>query len=83
MLAVVLAAASMAWWGLAGANTGWTKTQVPRSIADPVTGLEGVVYERKFVPGLDFLVAADLGSAVLLVASFFLRKPSTHTHIPS
>lgn len=76
LVAFLVAAISMSWWGLAGANTGWTKTQVPHSVADPVTGLQGITYERRFVPGLDFLVATDFGCVLLFAASFLFRKPT-------
>ena len=75
-LALIVVIGSTCWWALAGMNAGWTKTQVPRRVPDPVTGLEGVVYERQFVPGLDFLTLADLtGIALWTVAMFAKRNP--------
>jgi hypothetical protein len=74
--AVILAAAALAFWAAAGANRGWTKTSVPRTVLDPVTGIEGVTYDKHFVPGVDFLGAAFLGAGVLAGASFLFRtKP--------
>ena len=76
MVAAILAAGSIIFWAAAGANRGWTKTSVPRKIADPVTGIEGVTYEKHFVPGVDFLGAALLGAGILAGASFLFRtKP--------
>jgi hypothetical protein len=76
LLAALLAVGSLAFWAAAGANRGWTKTSVPREIADPVTGIEGVRYEKHFVPGVDFLGVALLGAGVLTGASFLFRtKP--------
>ena len=76
MVAALLAASSIIFWAAAGANRGWTKTSVPRKIADPVTGIEGVTYEKHFVPGVDFLGAALLGAGILAGASFLFRtKP--------
>ena len=75
-VAAILAAGSIIYWAAAGANRGWTKTSVPRKIVDQVTGIEGVAYEKRFVPGVDFLGAALLGAGVLTGASFLFRtKP--------
>ena len=73
IVAVILAAGSIIFWASAGANRGWTKTSVPRKIVDQVTGIEGVTYEKQFVPGVDFLGAALLGAGVLTGISFLLR----------
>ena len=76
LLAAMLAAGSIIFWAAAGANRGWTKTSVPRKMVDQVTGIEGVSYEKHFVPGVDFLGAALTGAGILTGASFFFRtKP--------
>ena len=76
IIAGILAAGSIIFWAAAGANRGWTKTSVPTKIVDQVTGIEGVSYEKHFVPGVDFLGAALIGAGVLTGASFFFRtKP--------
>jgi len=36
-------------------------------------------YQKRFVPGVDFLAAALLGSAILGGASFLLRTGQTQT----
>lgn len=74
ILAAVLIVASVILWLALGANRGWTKTSVPRKTLDPVTGIEGITYEDRFVPGVDFLAAAALGSAILAGASFLFRN---------
>jgi len=81
VLAGLLLAGAAAVWFLTGTNRGWTKTSVPRKVLDEVTGIEGVTYERRFVPGLDFLAAAMLGSALLAGASFLIRKPNPHPEL--
>lgn len=74
-LALFLAlTASVVWLGT-GANRGWTKTRVPVKMVDEVTGLEGIEYRPRFVPGVDFLGASWLGAGVLAAASLFFRKP--------
>ena len=76
IIAAVLAAGSVIYWAAAGGNRGWTKTSVPRTIVDQVTGIEGVTYEKHFVPGVDFLGAALFGAGILAGASLLLRtKP--------
>jgi hypothetical protein len=75
-VALILAAGSIIFWAAAGANRGWTKTSVPRKIIDQVTGIEGVSYEKHFVPGVDFLGATLLGAGVLAGVSFLLRTKS-------
>jgi hypothetical protein len=74
IVAVILAAGSIIFWAVAGANRGWTKTSIPKKIVDQVTGIEGVTYEKHFVPGVDFLGAALFGAGVLTGASFLFRS---------
>jgi hypothetical protein len=76
-LVVVLAAAII--WVVTGANRGWTKTSVQVKTLDPVTGIEGITYQDKFLPGVDFLGAAA-GLAVVLAGSslFFSKKSKTN-----
>lgn len=75
--ALVLALTGAIIWLATGANRGWTKTSVPKPTVDAVTGLEGVSYERRFLPGLDFLGAALLGASLLAGASCLFRKQPT------
>jgi hypothetical protein len=76
IIAAILAVGSIIFWAAAGANRGWTKTSIPKKIVDQVTGIEGVSYEKHFVPGVDFLGAALLGAGILTGASFLFRtKP--------
>ena len=76
ILAAVLMLGALAFWMAAGANRGWTKTRVPTKVADPVTGLEGIHWQDKFVPGVDFLAAAVLGAGLLAGVSFLFRAKS-------
>jgi hypothetical protein len=75
---LILLVAGMTWLAT-GANRGWTKTSVPVKILDQVTGIEGITYEKKFRPGVDFLGAAALGAGLLAGASLFFRKPKPTT----
>jgi hypothetical protein len=74
--AAVLVVGAIVFWAAAGANRGWTKTRVPKKIVDEVTGLEGVQWQDRFVPGVDFLGAALLGAGVLAGISIFVPSKS-------
>ena len=76
LLALLVALAAVATWLATGANRGWTKTSVVVKTLDQVTGIEGITYQKKFLPGVDFLAAAFGGAAVLAGASLFFRKPT-------
>jgi len=77
IIALLIALATVVTWLVAGTNRGWTKTSVMVKTLDPVTGIEGISYEKKFLPGVDFLGAAFGGAALLAGASFFFRKTKT------
>jgi hypothetical protein len=74
LLAVLVLLAAGTTWLATGASRGWTKTSVMVKTLDPVTGIEGISYEKKFLPGVDFLGAAFGGAAMLAGASLFFRK---------
>jgi hypothetical protein len=79
LFALFLFMAAMVLWLAAGANRGWTKTTVPVKRTDEITGITVDDYQKRFVPGVDFLGAALLGSAILAGASFLIRKSQTQT----
>ena len=72
ILALVLALGALALWLATGASCGWTKTSVPVKQLDPVTGIEGINYVQRFVPGLDFLGGSLLAAAAMAGLSLFL-----------
>jgi hypothetical protein len=76
LMAAILIVGAIAFWAAAGANRGWTKTRVPVKVVDQTTGLEGVQWQEKFVPGVDLLGAALLGAGVLTGISFLYRPKS-------
>ena len=76
MIAAILIVGAIAFWAATGANRGWTKTHIPKKIVDESTGLEGIQWQEKFVPGVDFLGAALLGAGVLTGLSFLSRAKS-------
>ncbi len=77
LFALILVLIVAGFWLATGANRGWTKTREPVRFVDEVTGLEGIRYQHRFVPGVDFLGAALLGAAVLAAASLLCRRIPT------
>ncbi len=68
VLAVVLA------WVAAGCHQGWTMTQVAVMQVDPITEIEFPSWEKRFVPGYDFLFSGVfLGVAIVLAGFYRLR----------
>ena len=78
LLALLVLLAAGATWLVTGANRGWTKTSVAVKTLDPVTEIEGITYQKKFLPGVDFLGATFGGAVLLAGASLFFRKPKTN-----
>lgn len=72
-----LALLTFCFWAAKGYNHGWTKNQVAVKQIDPVTELEFVTYERRFVPGVDFLAGGVfVGFAVFGATLFHRRSPN-------
>lgn len=83
ILATVLALATVGAWAALGANLGWTKTSRAVKTLDEVTGIEAISYEKKFLPGVDFLGAGLLAAGILTGSSLFLRSKSKPPSIQS
>jgi hypothetical protein len=77
-LALVVSLGSAILWLVQGANRGWTKTSVPVKTVDEVTGIEGITYENRFVPGVDFLGVGLLAGAMLSAGSLFIPSSKTN-----
>lgn len=74
LLAGLVVLASVVTWVATGANRGWTKTSQPIKTLDPITGIEGITYQPKFYPGVDFLGAAFAAAGLLAGASLLCRN---------
>ncbi len=61
-------------WAAKGYNRGWTKNQVAIKQVDPVTELEYETFERRFVPGVDYLAGGILLGATIFGATFLRRR---------
>ena len=77
ILALLVLLGTAGTWLATGANRGWTKTSVAVKTLDDVTGIEGITYRQQFLPGVDFLGAGVMVSAVLAGTSLFFRKRIT------
>lgn len=73
-VALVMAVGVVAFWFFTGASRGWTKTSVAHKEKDPVTEIEVDRYEKKFVPGVDFLAGGLVAAALAGGSSFLFRK---------
>ncbi len=67
---VLLALGVFSFWAAKGYNDGWTKNEVPVTRLDPVTEIEYVEYEKRFVPGLEFLGAGVFAGLLLAGVTF-------------
>ena len=72
--ALAVALLSVGLWWAGGAHRGWTQTTVTRWELDAVTGINGPVIERKFVPGVELLAAGVAVALALYGLSFVARK---------
>ena len=82
LLALLVLLGAFITWLATGANRGWTKTSEPVKTMDEVTGIEGIKYQKRFAPGLDFLGVALLGAGILTGVSFLFRKKPNQTNNP-
>jgi len=72
---LILILGSVGYWMMTGAHTGFSKNRVEVAKIDPITQIEYVDYEERFVPGIEFLSAGTVaGLGLLAVGFFFARK---------
>ena len=79
LMAVLVLLVAGTTWLATGANRRWTKTSVMIKTLDPVTEIEGITYQKKFLPGVDFLGASVLVAGLLAGTSLFFRKKNLPT----
>lgn len=73
--AVALLVATAGFWAAKGAHTGWSQNQVPMKQTDEITGIDYVTYEKRFVPGVEFLGGGvGLATGLFVVSLLFKRK---------
>jgi len=74
---VLVALFAFCFWSAKGYNSGWTQNQVPVKKTDPITEIEFVIYEKRFVPGLDYLGSGIFVGVLIFSATFLGRKRPT------
>jgi hypothetical protein len=74
---LLCAVCTIAFWLLCGTDRGWSKTSLAIKKTDEITGIEYPVLEKRFIPGIDFLGAGLLGSALSAGLGFLPTKPTT------
>lgn len=73
--ALLVALITIGLWGRGGFHRGWTRTSVLRERPDPVVPeLTERTWEKRFVPGVDFLAGGALAATLLLGGSCFCRR---------
>lgn len=72
-VALGLFVATLGFWALKGAHTGWSQNRVPSTKNDEITGIAYTVYEDRFVPGVEVLGGGVALAGALFAISFFLR----------
>lgn len=77
LIAVVIIVSAVAFWISTGSHTGFSKNRVEVPMLDPITQIEYIEYEDKFIMGVEYLAAAiGIGIATFAISFVFGRKPS-------
>lgn len=74
LLACVILVAGFAFWMKTGAHTGFSKDRVEIEKVDPITQIEYVDYEERFVMGLEYLALSCAAGVGLFGLSFFFGR---------
>jgi hypothetical protein len=74
ILALVLILASTAFWISTGSHTGFSKDRVEIPQVDPITQIEYVDYEERFVLGVEYLALAYGLGVISFGLSFAFRR---------
>jgi hypothetical protein len=77
LTAAILLLGVVGFWAAKGAHTGWTMNQVPVKQTDEITGIEFVTYEKRFVPGIEFLGGGGGLAAGLFAVSLLFKSKTT------
>jgi hypothetical protein len=78
VLAAGLFVATVGFWTAKGAHTGWSMNQVPVKQIDEITEIEFVTYEKRFVPGIEFLGGGVGFATWLFVVSLLFKRKTTN-----
>lgn len=67
---VLVALFVFCFWAAKGYNRGWTKNQVAMTKTDPITEIDYVEYEKRFVPGVDYLAGGAAVGLLIFAVTF-------------
>jgi hypothetical protein len=79
LAALFVTLVTLVLWLFGGPNTGFTKTSVQVKTVDPVTDQDIITWEKRFLPGVDFLGGGLLAGVTLFGASFLFRRKTSST----
>ena len=71
---VILILFVFCFWAAKGYNRGWSQNQVPVKQLDPITEIEFTTYEKRFVPGIDYLAGGTTLGGMIFAATFLRRR---------
>ena len=74
ILAIVIMFSALGFWVWTGMHIGFSKDRVAIERVDPITEIEYVEYEERFVMGIEYLGAALAVSLLLFGASYLIPK---------
>ena len=77
ILALVLILASTVFWISTGSHTGFSKNRVEIPQVDPITQIEYVDYEERFVLGVEYLALAYGLGVISFGLSFAYKRRAT------
>ncbi len=71
---ILLALFIFCFWAAKGYHRGWSQNEVPVKQVDPITELPYVTYEKRFVPGIEFLGGGIFAGLAIFSVTFFRRR---------
>lgn len=77
ILSLLCLLSALIFWVSTGANRGWSKTSEAIPRLDPITEIEYVEYETRFIPGIDFLALGFISAGTLFLLSVLGQKITT------
>jgi hypothetical protein len=78
--ALFVVVVTLALWFFGGMNRGWTKTSVAVEHYEEVTERKYVKWEKRFLPGIEFLAGGLLAGALCFGASFAFKPAAASSN---
>jgi hypothetical protein len=74
ILALIITVCAVAFWLKTGAHTGFSKNRVEIEKVDPITQIEYVDYEERFIMGVEYLALSCAAGVGLFGLSYFFGR---------